>query len=252
MPDYAAGLMTAFSPIPPRRAIEHLELAGIPHAQEFMVNFAIGGLLRTYARVTETIHTAGRRVVVRDAMIPAELWRRIEAEGKVNGACGTDTARLDGSPHHGTPTVSLIGIRINEDDVLATARQHGALLAEPEASISVVPARPPRNPRPSPAAADQLTLPPILMEADPASHAAVPEPRSTCAVTRENAPKHAPKNDVPNPNALWITVTQTMTLTNLGRTKINDLMIAGSFRRKKVDRRTLIERASIDEYMASR
>jgi excisionase family DNA binding protein len=99
-------------------------------------------------------------------------------------------------------------------------------------------------------ATEQLTLLPILT-ADTVPAIALAGAEGMCVHPAGKPSVKWLKIEGPDPNALWITVNQAMALSRLGRTKVNELISDGSFRQKKVGWRTLIERASVDDFMTA-
>lgn len=225
--------MSAFTPISPKEAAELMDAAGVPGLPEVLADFAVGGFARTYARLTETIHTGGQRIEVRDAAIPRELWRRIIADRKATAVWDTGTVRLDGSPHQAQPAVTVLGIRYNREDVALLASQHGCRLggASGGASPAPAPAGPPLPAPPSPAQAELPIPSPATETAGTPAEAAKP------ASTRK-AKAYAPT--MPDPNALTVTVDEAVALAGLSRTTIYDRMNDGSLVSTTVGRRRLI------------
>ncbi|MEH3103697.1 MAG: hypothetical protein PGN12_07300 [Sphingomonas phyllosphaerae] len=78
--------MTAFHPVPPAKAIQLVEAAGVPNAAQLIRDFTAAGLVKSYALVLETIEPAGRRTCVRGGAVPAGLWQRIVSDGVEDAA----------------------------------------------------------------------------------------------------------------------------------------------------------------------
>ncbi|WP_341208692.1 hypothetical protein [uncultured Sphingomonas sp.] len=57
--------MTAFHPVPPTKAIQLVELVGVPNAAQLIRDFTAAGLVKSYALVLETIEASGSRICVR-------------------------------------------------------------------------------------------------------------------------------------------------------------------------------------------
>lgn len=134
--------MTGFAQLSPLGAADVIEKASIPEPQRLLADFAVAGVVRTYARVIETISAGTCAPRMLDATVSEAVWRRIIAEGKAEDVWATATARLEGSPNLGTLAVSVFGITFNAADVQAAARRHGRTLeSDPEPPASDIPAR---------------------------------------------------------------------------------------------------------------
>jgi hypothetical protein len=69
--------MVAFVPISPAAARQLLDGIGEVDSGVLLGDFVEHGLIKAYARVVETLSTGGGRQEVRDARIPAAIWKRI-------------------------------------------------------------------------------------------------------------------------------------------------------------------------------
>tara|TARA_R110000751_G_scaffold2018_8_gene8929 strand:+ start:279114 stop:279794 length:681 start_codon:yes stop_codon:yes gene_type:complete len=210
--------MSAHQPILPSKAIERVEAAGLSEAGKLLADFAAAGLVKTYALAKVTTPAGQAPETVRDAAIPANVWQRINAEGKVTEALEGGTVRLTGSDlFGGEPEVQITGISFSDKSL-------SKVLARYCSQQQVVAA--------SPAEVDAMPAPNALLAveelADPKTDADMKEPAPILS------------GDV------VASVAQAMRATGLGRTKINELMNEGTLVRKKLGRRTLITVESIE------
>ncbi|MCD2325021.1 hypothetical protein LQ953_13435 [Sphingomonas sp. IC-56] len=211
--------MSAFNPIPPRRAAAIIEEAQLGDPMRILVDFAAAGLVKGYARLIETAHADGTCAEVRDSRVPREVWKRIIEQGCAADILAVGTVRLPGSHlRGGEPSMSVIGIRFDDVSLQAVIEQHSAE-ARPLRALRAAPGviTPPQ-----PVAA------PAAISAQPAA-----APRS-----------QSPAASIPE-GAVTVTVQQAMAALGLGRTKVNQLMGQGRLTRVKVDTRTLITVDSI-------
>ncbi|KQN93066.1 hypothetical protein ASE95_10820 [Sphingomonas sp. Leaf231] len=204
--------MTAFHPVPPAKAIQLVEAAGISNAAQLIRDFAAAGLVKSYALVLETIEPAGRRTCVRGGAIPTGLWQRIVGDGVedaawIGGAVWLAGADLIG----GMPAAIITGIGFNDKDLqrLIEHQQGGV---------------------PKPAAAKKASVVGVEL---------VPELQSA------ESPKRQPDSSaIPN-GALLATVRQVEAALGFGRTKVNELINAGRLERVKIDGGVRITVASV-------
>lgn len=216
--------MSAHQPILPSKAIERVEAAGLSEASKLLADFAAAGLIKTYALARVTTQAGQTPETVRDAVVPAGVWQRINAEGKVAGAFEGGTVRLAGSDLiGGEPEVQITGISFSESSltkVLArySSKQQVVAATQPNAVAAPVPEAQPTREQSADlnAEADTKAPPPIL------------------------------------PGDLVASVAQAMQVTGLGRTKINELMNDGTLARKKLGRRTLISLEGIERLVGSK
>lgn len=207
--------MTAFSPIAPNAAAELVDEAGLGDATRILVDFAIAGLVKGYARWMEKVQPNGRREEVRDKRIPPELWKRIVAEGKV-GEVASGTVRLDGSSEFGGgPKVTIVGIRFDDLSLQAVLAQHSG------SARSVERASKPPKPVSAPKPDGEAVAPESPVAPAPAGLTAIPE------------------------GAVTVTIKQAMAAMGLGRTTIDKLCREGKLVRVRVGGRALITVDSI-------
>jgi hypothetical protein len=208
--------LSAFAPIAPRAAATIAEEAELGEVGQVLLDFAVAGLLKGYARLIETVDARGNRSEVRDSRIPREIWRRIAEEGNGADVWSTGTVRLSGSGLvGGAGAVAVIGIRFDEKSLKAVVEQHR-------------PTRMPAKRGASRAARVEIekgVRDDIVMTADP-------RPVAT-------APGALPDG------AISVSVAQACAALGLGRTKINAMMKAGELVRIKIGGRALITAASI-------
>lgn len=208
--------MSAHQPILPSKAVERVEAAGLPEAHSLLAEFAAAGLVKSYALARVTTPAGQEPSTVRDAAIPAEIWKRIVKAGKAEQALVSGTVRLAGSELvGGDPEVQITGISFGEGSlskVLARycSKQKAVATPMPKADSTIA------SPTDLNGDADRKTPPPII------------------------------------PGDLVASVAQTMQVTGLGRTKINELMNDGTLVRRKMGRRTLIAVESIERLVGSR
>ena len=209
--------MSAFQPIPPRNATEIFAAAGIHEGMAVIAALAEAGLVKAYARMMERVQPSGVRETVRDKRIPPELWRRIVAEGKVDDVV-SGTVRLDGSPEFGGgPKITLIGIRFDPDTLARAATDHG-----PDAP----------KPWPSAPCLDSVTTTGI-------------EPPAAEAVSTTPARPGKPISE----NAELLSVEEAMEVLKVGRTKLYEMINAGTLNTIKNGKSTRITRESIGRFL---
>lgn len=208
--------MSAFKPIPPRSAIDVFEAAGIHDGASVVAALAEAGVVKAYARMTERVSPSGVRQSVRDKRIAPELWRRIIAEGKTDDVLG-GTVRLDGSAEFGGGAkIALIGIRFDPDTVGQAAADHGP--DAPKASVRRTVAHV------SPTVADATV--------------AMNEP-----VVRQ------PRRIAIADGAELVSIEDAITILDVGRTKLYELIKAETLAVKKIGRATRVYRDSIDKFL---
>ena len=231
--------MTAFNPIGPGRAIEFCDIAQLPDAKTVIAEFAAAGLIRSYARLIETIEAGGRCIELRDATIPRDLWRRIIAERKLADVWNTATVKLDGSPNHGTPAVKVVGIRFNEIDLTNAAKAHsfpaGRGSSSSGAATAAVGVR-----------TDAESKPLAILHSVETQGAEV----SKADAPTKNA-KATPSSPTPNLNSITISVEDAVAVSNLSRSTIYKLMDNRTLENTKVGRRRLINTQSLKDYLSS-
>lgn len=213
--------MSAHQPILPSKAIERVEAAGLPEARKLLADFAAADLIKTYA-LARVITPAGQDPkTVRDAAIPAEVWRRINAEGKVAEAFEGGTVRLAGSDLiGGEPEVQITGISFSDNSLSKVLARYGSQ----EPVVAATPAKAGAMPALN-------ALPGVEEPTDPKTDADIKAPAPIL------------------PGDVVASVAQAMRATGLGRTKINELMNDGTLVRKKLGRRTLISVESIERLL---
>lgn len=215
--------MSAFSPIPPRLAIDLVQSAQLGEAGRVLVDFAAAGLVKGYARLIETVDARGTRTEVRDSRIPRNLWRRIVDEGRVEDAWTAGSVRLAGSDLvGGAPAVTVTGIRFDDVSLQATIAQH---------NLSAGVGRVRRTPVTSVAATDAVLTEPPPTAVAPAS-------------LSRASPIAIPEGSV------TVTIKQAMAALGLGRTTVDKLCGIGRLTRVKVGGRALITVDSIRTLVA--
>jgi len=86
--------LTAFSPIPPMKAVEFVEAAGIADGRRLIADRAAAGLVKSYALVIETLEADGKRAQVRGLLCRqtcgcASFWkesRRTYGQGELSAS----------------------------------------------------------------------------------------------------------------------------------------------------------------------
>ncbi len=219
--------MTAFHPLPPKKAIQLVEEAGVMDAALMIRDYAAAGIVKSYAMVVETIGADGSRSCVRDAAIPVALWHRMIDEGADEAIWTGATVRLAGIEATAVPKANITGVRFNEGDLykIVTLLGDGAVAAPDIRATPAVEA-------PAP-----FGVPDTRTEDVPAV-VDVPAPRKT----RE---RRQPDPTILMPGKLLLTVTETQAALGLGRTKINELMNDGRLVRTKIDGRVGIDVNSV-------
>ena len=216
--------MSAHQPILPSKAIERVEAAGLSEASKLLADYAAAGLIKTYALARVTTPSGESPNTVRDAAIPAGVWQRINAAGKVAEALKGGTVRLTGSDLiGGEPEVQITGISFSDASLSKVlcrycSQQPSVSAAHPKAAIA-----------PTPKAQPAKEV--------PADMKANPDPKAPPPIS---------------PGDVVASVAQAMRATGLGRTKINELMNEGTLVRKKVGRRTLVTVESIERLVGAR
>ncbi len=212
--------MSEHKPIPPAKAIEATEAAGLPNAKAILADYAAAGLIKTYALVRQTASVSGKLETVRDAQIPNEVWQRIVAENKVCDALNGGTIRLQGSHLRGGELfVQITGISFSEASLAKVLERYCRTSRHSSAPSS--------KPSPTPPSS-------LLPDNDP----------SPIADDCKSKKVHPPIK----PGDLLASIAQTTRVTGLGRTKVNGLMNDGTLVKKKVGRRTLITVESIERF----
>lgn len=204
-------MLTAFHPVPPAKAIQLVEAAGVANAAQLIRDFTAAGLVKSYALVLETIEPSGSRTCVRGGTVPAELWQRVVNDGVEDAAWIGGTVRLAGADLiGGAPAVSITGIGFNDKDLqrLIEHQQGGV-------------------PRPVARKAPAATVEPV----------GVPQPAA--------APKRRPDPGAIPDGALLATVKQVEAALGFGRTKVNELMNQGRLQRVAIDGGVRITVASV-------
>ena len=129
--------MTAFHPVPPRKAVEFVEAAGIDHAERKISDHAAAGLLKSYALAVETRPVSGDPARVLGAAVPVALWKRIvneqvESEVWAGGAVRLASSGLVG----GAPAVAITGIGFNPADLQSLVDYYRGGTAKPKPSAA--------------------------------------------------------------------------------------------------------------------
>lgn len=217
--------MSAFNPIPPRAAAELVDAAQIGDAASVLVDFAIAGRVKGYARLVEMVDARGARSEVRDGRIPVALWRRIVEAGKIEDVVRAGTVRLPGSGLiGGEPAVTIIGIRFDDASINALIVQHSAA-ARPAAGAK--------------RSAKSPGEPVVIAAPLPLEPAAAPQPA-------RRGPAAIPDG------AVTVTIKQAMAALGLGRTTVDKLCGEGKLERIRVGGRALVTVESIRELAAGR
>ena len=219
--------MTAFHPLPPKKAIQLVEEAGVQDAALMIRDYAAAGIVKSYAMVVETISVDGGRSCVRDAAIPVTLWHRMIEEGADEGIWTGATVRLASIDATAVPKVNITGVRFNEGDLhkLVALLGNGAVAAPDVRTTPAVEASAP------------VGVHDARMEDVPAI-VDTPAPRKT----RE---RRQPDPSILMPGKLLLTVAETQAALGLGRTKVNELMNDGRLVRQHIDGGVRIEVASV-------
>lgn len=215
--------MSAHKPLLPSRAIERVNAERLTDAHSLLADWAAAGLIKTYALVRETVLVGKQTEIVRDAAIPADVWRRIIQEDRADDALSGRTVRL-GAGHAGrAPDVEITGVSFSEPSLIKVLERYCST-SHPEQCDDTKPGSAPRK-TPKPA---EEPLP----------------------VVKGVAPAKGPP-PIP-PGALVASVAQAMQATNYGRTKINGLMKAGTLVNSKPEGRRLITVESIERLIGVR
>lgn len=121
--------MGAFRPISPQAAVQILDAADVgANSDQRLLDFAIAGVVKGYARLIETAAPGQPRHEVRDSKIRRDLWRRIVHDHKVTEVYSAGSVHLEGDAAAGDlGRISVIGIRFDETSVHAAAAEHGAI-----------------------------------------------------------------------------------------------------------------------------
>lgn len=203
--------MTAFHPVPPAKAIQLVEAAGISNAAHLIRDFAAAGLVKSYALVLETIEPAGRRTCVRGGAIPTELWQRVVSDGVEDAAWIVGTVRLAGADLiEGMPAAIITGIGFSDKDLQRLIEHQQGGVAKPAVKKTSV-------------ATVELV--------------GVPQPAKT-------PKRRADPGAIPD-GALLATVKQVEAALGFGRTKVNELMNQGRLERVAIDGGVRITVASV-------
>lgn len=193
--------MTAFHPVPPAKAIQRVEAAGISNAAQLIRDFTAAGLVKSYALVLETIEPAGSRTCVRGGTIPAGLWQRVVNDGVEDSAWIGGTVRLAGADLiGGKPAVFITGIGFNDKDLQRLIEHQQGGVPKPAAKKTSVP----------------------IVE-------------SVGALQSTTSPKRRPDPGAIPDGALLATVKQAEAALGFGRTKVNELMNQGRLERIVID-----------------
>ncbi|MGB5777579.1 MAG: helix-turn-helix domain-containing protein [Allopontixanthobacter sediminis] len=208
--------MSLHLPILPEKAIQATEAAGLHNAKAVLADFAAAGLIKTYALTRETGAVGGSVETVRDAQVPAGMWKRIVAENKVSHAMNGGTIRLEGSHlQGGAASVQITGISFSETSLAKVLERYCRTSNRSPSS----------GPTPSP------SLSPVKGSAPVADV--------------RKAKKVAPQI---KPGDIFASIAQTEQVLGLGRTKVNDMIKQGILDIKKVGRRTLVTVESIERF----
>lgn len=232
--------MSAFNPIGPNRAVEICDAAQVADAKAVIAEFAAAGLIRSYARLIETVQAEGKVLEKRDATIPRDLWRRIIAERKLADVWGNSTAKLEGSSNLGTPAIKVVGIRYNETDIAKMAQAHGSSFGDGTFDNGSANATAKTGPT---AEREIIAAPPRTGEQE-----AQASPAGTSAV-KAKATKPRP---APNLNSITVSVNDAVALSNLSRSTIYTLMDKGALKSTTQGRRRLVVTQSLKDLLASR
>ena len=149
--------MTAFTPIPPKAALEMM--AGIPEAHSLLADLAQAGIVKAYARLFEIEGPDGKSSS-RDKRLPADVWKRAVSEWKVKDIFSSGTVRIPaGVATTDEPAIVAIGIRFDPASVRRAAQEHGQLSvpvqeemqvqAEPQPQTKASAAPPPSHTKPA-------------------------------------------------------------------------------------------------------
>lgn len=212
--------MSEHKPIPPVKAIEVTEAAGLPNAKAILADYAAAGLIKTYALIRQTASVGGELKTVRDAQIPNEVWQRIVAENKVCDALNGGTIRLQGSHLRGGESfVQITGISFSEASLANVLERY--CRTSRHSSVSSA------KPSPTPPSSQLPDKDPSPI-ADDFQSKKVPPPIK--------------------PGDLLASIAQTKQVTGLGRTTVDKLIKQGIFVKKDVGRRTLVTVESIERF----
>lgn len=208
--------MTAFRPFPPRKAIEMVEAAGIPHAKRLIRDQAAAAMVRSYAMKIETIDHTGKSQCYRGYAVTSELWQRIVTEGVDDDVWIGGTVRLAAADFiGGVPAVNITEIGLNEADLRAMIERHGGV-------ASAQAAKPVRG-----------IAPPIVKHAAPVKPAKV---------------RKTPDLSSLHSGALHLTVEQVKAALSIGHTSFYKLLNAGDLERAPSKAGTRITTASVRRY----
>lgn len=210
--------MTAFNPLVPSKAIEILEVAGIPHAHRLLRDHAAAGLVRSYATIAKSIDVCGTTSCVRGGSISTDLWRRIIREGVDDEVWTGGTVRLVADDLiGGAPGVEITGIEFNEADIQRLVSRHRGMVSKhPRAKASAPAPTPPQEQNPP------------------------PPPPTPLRKAVDLSALHA--------GALSLTVRETEAALSIGRTTLYKLLNAGDLERGPSKAGTRITAASVRRY----
>ena len=212
--------MSAFHPVPPSKAVEFVEAAGVAGARRLITDFTAAGLIKSYAVSIETIEVDGNRVCIRDAAVPAELWQRVIRQGLVDDVWTGGTVRLPAADLiGGEPEIRITGIRFNEKYLQRLVDHHQGAIPK---------AVPPSIAKPTPVEEDELP-----------------------AVSTPSTSSAKPDTSAIPAGALVVTVAQAQRALGVSRSTVNNMMNDGRLIRsgKEIGRMTRITVASIHELL---
>ena len=141
--------MSTHKPLLPSRAVERVNAAGLTDAHSLLADWAAAGLIKTYALVRETVLVGKQTEIVRDAAIPADVWRRIIQEDRADDALSGRTVRL-GAGHAGrAPDVEITGVSFSEPSLIKVLERYCST-SHPEQCDDTKPGSAPRKkPKPT-------------------------------------------------------------------------------------------------------
>ena len=157
--------MSAFRPISPQAAVQILDAADVGiNADARLLDLAVAGIVKGYARLIETDTPGKPHQEVRDSRIGRDLWRRIVHDNKTPDVYSAGSVHLEAvGDAAAMGRTSVIGIRFDAKSVHAAATDHGSIAPLPPlVKATCSDTRPaPTPPIAAPTENAQAPLPPV-------------------------------------------------------------------------------------------
>lgn len=202
--------MSTHQPILPAQAIALVQARNLDSAETLLADFAAAGLIKTYALMREIRPEGGPSIAYRDSQIPAEEWDRIVMSNSVEDALNGGTVRLPGaSVKGGQPSVQITGVSFSKTSLEKLLDRYCTGSSKDEGRVS--------------------------------SSVRAIDPPAAAGSVLSNAPPI-------KRGARLATIPQVMAETGLGRSKVNQLMKAGTLERRKFGTRAMVTIESLERY----